>query len=206
MKKMEKLLRYVSTHRNMGIRYYASNMVLQLMSDASYLCRPRARSVLGLHAYLGEPTAINGPITCASKMISCVVASVAEAELAGGFQVAQSAVHLRRILHDLEYPQPPSLLCMDNTVAIAIAMDSINAKRSKSMDMRFFWLKDRVQQGQFTADHIGGQWNFADHFTKALPKGKFLQFLHYLTVNMDNEKIESKIKTQTITIPKRERE
>ncbi len=122
----------------MGIRYYASNMILQLMSDASYLCRPKARSVLGLHAYLGEPTAINGPITCASKMISCVVASVAEAELAGGFQVAQSAVHFRRILHDLGYPKPPSLLRMDNTVAIGIAMDSINAKRSKSMDMRFF--------------------------------------------------------------------
>jgi hypothetical protein len=46
MAKMEKLLRYVSRHRNHGIRYYASSMILQLISDASYLCRPKAKSVL----------------------------------------------------------------------------------------------------------------------------------------------------------------
>ncbi len=47
MRKMDRLLQYVSTHSNNGIRYYASNMTLQLMSDASYLSRPKARSVCG---------------------------------------------------------------------------------------------------------------------------------------------------------------
>ncbi len=96
-------------------------------------------------------------------MISCVVASVAEAELAGGFQAAQAAVQLRRILHDLGYPQPPTLLRMDNTVALGLAQGSLNAKRSKSMDMRLFWLVDRVKQKQFIVDHIPGIWNIADH-------------------------------------------
>ena len=156
MIKLEKLLQYVSKYRNMGIRYYASAMILQLMSDASFLCRPKAASVVGSLAYLGSPHGINGPISCHSKMISCVVASVAEAELAGGFQIAQTAVNLRRMLHDLGYPQPPTLLRMDNTVAIGIATESINAKRSKSIDMRFFWLIDRIKQGQFSVQHIPG--------------------------------------------------
>jgi hypothetical protein len=82
MKKMEKLLQYVSKHRNIGIRFYASNMTLQLMSNASFLCHPKAASVVGLLAYLGSPHGINGPLSCNSKMISCVVASVAEAERA----------------------------------------------------------------------------------------------------------------------------
>jgi hypothetical protein len=47
MDKMERILRYVSTHQNMGIRYYASNMQCNMLSDASYLSRPRARSVMG---------------------------------------------------------------------------------------------------------------------------------------------------------------
>jgi hypothetical protein len=38
MTSMDRLLRYVSTHSNNEIRYYASTMILQLMSDASYLC------------------------------------------------------------------------------------------------------------------------------------------------------------------------
>jgi hypothetical protein len=202
MKKLDKLLQYVSKHRNIGIRYYASNMILQLMSDASYLCRPRAASVVGSLAYLGSPYGINGPISCHSKMISCVVASVAEAELAGGFQIAQAAVHFRRILHDLGYPQPPTLLRMDNTVAIGIATASINAKRSKSMDMRFFWIIDRIKQGQFLVKHVSGQWNIADHFTKPLPRAKFWQFLYYLVINMDTETASIQ-KIKTITIPKR---
>ncbi len=151
-------------------------MILQLMSDASYLCRPRALSVVGFLAYLGLENAINGPISCNSKMINCVVASAAEAELAGGFQAAQLAVHFRTILHDLGYPQPPSLLRMDNTVAIGIATEAINAKKSKSMDMRFFWIIDRVRQGKFVVKHIPGQWNIADHFTKPLPKSTFCNF------------------------------
>jgi hypothetical protein len=51
MKRMERLIQYVSTHRNIGIRYYASNMILNMMSDASYLSRPMARSVLGFLGY-----------------------------------------------------------------------------------------------------------------------------------------------------------
>jgi hypothetical protein len=50
MLKMERLLQYVSSHQNYGIRYHASSMQLQIQSDASYLCRTKARSVLeGLH-------------------------------------------------------------------------------------------------------------------------------------------------------------
>ncbi len=47
------------------------------------------------------------------------------------------------------------------------------------MDMRFFWLLDRVAQLQFAVAHIAGVWNIADHFTKPLPKSKFYQFLPY---------------------------
>jgi hypothetical protein len=77
MAKMNRLLQYLSSHPNIGIRYYASNMIYQLMSDASYLSRPRARSVGGWLGYLGDALTINGPVTYASKMINCVVASVA---------------------------------------------------------------------------------------------------------------------------------
>jgi hypothetical protein len=136
-------------------------------------------------------------------MISCVVASVAEAELAGGFQVAQLAAYYRRILFDLGYPQPPTLIRIDNTVAIGLATASINAKRSKSMDMRFFWIVDRVKQGQFIIKHIRGEWNIADHFTKPLPRIKFLQFTNYLVINMDNEETQQRVTIKTITIPKR---
>ncbi len=89
------------------------------------------------------------------------------------------------------------MLRMDNTVAIGIAAGQMNAKRSRSMDMRFFWLVDRVKQQQFVVSHIPGIWNIADHFTKPLPKQKFNQFTRFLVVNMDNEPTVKKPKTIT---------
>jgi hypothetical protein len=202
LEKMERLLQYVSNHRNIAIRYYASCMILQVLSDASYLCRPGAKSVYGILCYLGSQLGINGPLVCKSKMINSVVSSVAEAELAGAFNAAQAAVPLRRTLHDLGYPQPATLLRIDNTVAIQLANATINAKRSKAMDMRFFWIVDRIRQGQFKTLHIPGVWNLADFFTKPLPKNKFYQFLVYLVVNLDNEDPEVKLKCKTVTFLK----
>ena len=98
IKKMERLLQYVSVHQHHGIRYHASNMQLQIQSDASFLCRPQAKSVLGGFHYLGTTELINGPIFCTSKLISCIVSSAAEAELGAAFQNAQKGAHFRNTL------------------------------------------------------------------------------------------------------------
>jgi hypothetical protein len=203
MRKMEKLLQYVSTHQSGAVRYYASSMQLQLQSDASYLCRPKARSVLGGFHFLGFPERINGPIFCTSKIISCVVASVAEAELGAAFQNAQKAAEFRNTLGELGYPQLLSVFMIVNTVAERPAADTINAKRSKSMDVRFFWLRDRIKKGQFAVRHLAGRWNIADFFTKALPKGKFEQFYRFLVVkHLDIEPPLRRLKSRTIIMAK----
>jgi hypothetical protein len=102
---------------------------------------------------------------------------------------------------DLGYPQLPTLLLIDNIVAIGLTNDTINKKRSKSMDMRFIWLRDRVRQQQFVVEHIPGQHNVADFFTKALPKSKFDQFHRYLVVNREslkNKRPKKEMKTITM--------
>jgi uncharacterized protein YpmS len=37
----------------------------------------------------------------------------------------------------------------DNSTADGIMNKTVKQKQSKSMDMRFYWLQDRVEQGQF---------------------------------------------------------
>ncbi len=60
------------------------------------------------------------------------------------FAGAQQAASLRTILSDLGYAQHPTIIMCDNTCAIGIATDSIKQKRSKAIDMRFHWVRDRV--------------------------------------------------------------
>jgi hypothetical protein len=131
-----------------------------------------------------------------------VVASVAEAELGAAFQNAQKAAEFRNTLEELGYPQQPTTIMIDNTVAEGLAADTINAKRSKSMDVRFFWLRDRIQKGQFAVKHLAGKWNISDFFTKSLPREKFEQFYAWIVVNLDMEPATTKQKRTTITMAK----
>jgi hypothetical protein len=203
MKKVDRVLQYVSTHQHGATRFYASNMQHQVQSDASFLFRPKARSVLGGYHYLGFSDRLNGPVYCTSNIISCVVSSVAEAESGAAFQNTQKAVEFRNTLHELGYPQQPTTIMIDNTVAEGFAADTINAKRSKSMDVRFFWLRDRIKRGQFKAQHLAGRWNIADFFTKSLPRGKILQFAPYVVINPDEEPQSKTHKITTITLVKK---
>ena len=65
---------------------------------------------------------------------------MAEAEIAGIFHNTQIAIPIRHILEVIGYPQPPTLIKIDNYIAIGFTYNNMNQKRSKSWDMRYHWL------------------------------------------------------------------
>jgi hypothetical protein len=147
------MLDYLATHPDATIRYHASDMVLHIHSDASYLSVPNTRSRLGGLFFLGnkspEQDALNGSILNVAAVIRNVVASAAESEVGACFHNAQSGAPLRVILTELGHTQPPTPLRTDNSNAYGIVHETIKQKRSKAMDMRYHWLTDRVLQKQF---------------------------------------------------------
>ena len=84
-------MEYLATHPHATIRYYASEMILNIHSDASYLSESRARSRTAGHFFLGsvpkkgEPIPLNGAIYVHSGILKFVVASESEAELGALF-------------------------------------------------------------------------------------------------------------------------
>jgi len=54
MARLERLLGYVSAHPSARKIYRASDMILRVLSDASYLSRPNAGSVAGSYHFLGS--------------------------------------------------------------------------------------------------------------------------------------------------------
>jgi hypothetical protein len=131
---------------------------------------------------------INGPIYCTSKIISCVV-TAAEAELGAAFQNAQKGTQFGNTLTEIGYPQQATSILVDNTMAEGLATDTINAKRSKSMDVRFFWLCDQTQKSQVFIRHIKGKWNISDFFT-------------YIVIEIDPNMKQMRPKRATATMGK----
>jgi hypothetical protein len=152
MKRLERLLGFVLGHLLGQIIFHAFDMLLSVLSDASYLSRPRIRSVAGSFHHLTcvprtglppDPLAfINGPVSCHTNTIPVVCSSVQEAEYTTLFVAARLADNERSILHNLGYPQPPTLLLCDNEIAVGLANQTITItpRLSKSIDMRFHWL------------------------------------------------------------------
>ena len=163
---VDRLLGYASTHLNGTVVIRPSDMILRIHSDASHLSRSNSGSVAGGIHYLGtsDPYFINAPIHCHSTGIPVVCAAVSESEYAGVFSNAQIAVDERNCLASLGYPQPPTVVFCDNECAVGLANETVRAKKSKSIDMRFDWIRDRVKQLQLIVDFIPGALNLADFF------------------------------------------
>ncbi len=84
---------------------------------------------------------------------------------------------------DLGYPQPRTLLLCDNESAVGLATKTMTPRLSKSSDMRFHWLQDRIQRGQLCVQHVAGDVNIADFFTDALPRIKHAHFAPYCALD-----------------------
>jgi hypothetical protein len=108
---------------------------------------------------------LNGSILNVASVIKNVVASAAESEVGVRFQNAQSGAPLRVTLTELGHTQPSIPLCTDNSTAFGTLNKNIKQKRSKSMDMRYHWLTDRVRQKQFDVYWQPGRENLGDYHT-----------------------------------------
>jgi hypothetical protein len=95
-----------------------------------------------------------------------MVASAAESEVGACFHNAQSGAPLRVTLAEMGHTQPPTPLRTDNSTAFGILNETIKQKRSKSMNMRYHWLADRVRQKQFDVYWRPGRENLGDYHTK----------------------------------------
>ena len=73
---------------------------------------------------------------------------------------------IRLILEELGHPQPPTPVHCDNATAVGIANDTVKKHRSRSMEMRYFWITDKVDRKFFVVLWHPGQENLADYFTK----------------------------------------
>ena len=113
-----KLLNFCATYPNASVIFRASDMVLHVDSDASYLSLSKARSRVAGNYYLSdlssdlakEPTSgskPNCPIFTVCHILRHTMIPAAEAELAALSKNGQEVVVLRNTLLNLEHHQPP---------------------------------------------------------------------------------------------------
>jgi len=139
MEVLTQLLNYCTTHPHAVIHYTASEMVLWMYSDASYLSAPKGHSWATGYCFLStcpqalptamdEPPPDNGPVHILCQIMKQVVSSAAKAKLGVLFLNAQAVCPIQTALDELDHLQPATPLQTDNSMASGIANDMVKQK------------------------------------------------------------------------------
>jgi hypothetical protein len=112
MEKTKQLLDYLATHPDATIQFQASDIIMNVHSNASYLSESDTHSracghfFMGLSPKDGNPIKLNGTFFTLCAILWFVVASAVEAELGALFLNCKEGIIFCMTLKELGYPQP----------------------------------------------------------------------------------------------------
>ena len=86
------------------------------------------------------------------------------------------AIFLRRFLDELDLPQSSVTLLLDNQSAMQLARNPVHHSRTKHIDVRHHFIREKVESGEIKLEYIPTADQVADIFTKPLPVVKFVKF------------------------------
>jgi transposase InsO family protein len=173
---LKRILRYLAGTRNHGITYKHTPdpVTFHGYADASYKNRDDGKSTSG-YVFI----AAGGAITWRSNKQTVTALSSTEAEYIALWESGKEASWLRNLYKDLGHTQVnPTTLISDSTGAISIARDPLFHKRTKHIDPRNHWIREKIQAGRFEADHCLSEDQTADVLTKALPRPLHEKHVH----------------------------
>jgi len=137
------LIDYVATNPDSILTYKSSDMVLAVHSDTLYLSEANARSRVGGHFLCSTDVSDspnNGAVLNISKILKAIMSSAAKAKLGALYINANEAVPMHQLLAELGHKQTKTPIQTDNTTACGVGNHNIQPRRTKAMDMHFYWL------------------------------------------------------------------
>jgi hypothetical protein len=110
-----------------------------------------------------------GPVAWKSRRQATTALSTTEAEYMASADATRQAVWLRLLLKDLGHGlDGPLSILNDNNAAILLSKNPVNHDRSKHIDIRHHFLRDKVSDNTVELSHVQTEDNLADILTKPL--------------------------------------
>jgi hypothetical protein len=171
--KLVRLLRYVNVTKERGVilRPGRDGIIVKIYIDASYGVHADGKSHTGSCIVVG----VTGAVHCKSSKQQIVTTSSAEAELVALSDSASQGLHMRSFIIAQGYECGPMTVYQNDMSTMAlIERGRSAAERTRHIDIRYFWVKERIDMGEAIIKHLGTKDMFANVLTKPL---KGLQFI-----------------------------
>jgi len=172
MAKLKRLLGYIFGTRYRGIVLrIGEHMTVKAYIDAAYgVHQDSGKSHTGCVIVLGD----GGPLLAKSTKQKIVTKSSTESELVGLSDTATLAIHLRNFVQGQGYDIGPAIVYQDNMSCMALMKrGGPGSERSRHINIRHFWLTERVEKGEVIIEHLGTEKMFANLLTKPVQGAQF---------------------------------
>ena len=135
----------------MSLTFSGNKISLVGYSDADWAGDPSSRrSTTGFIFYLG-----NSPISWQSKIQTTVALSTTEAEYIALSSTTQEAIWLRSLLREWGFKMNmPTTLWSDNNGAIQLTYNPIHHKRTKHIEIKYHFIRDKVKSNDIVVDKV----------------------------------------------------
>jgi len=191
-KAVKRIMRYLQGTVNYGIVLGASegsgnNMILECYVDADWAGdKTDRKSTSGYVTFLDKSL-----VSWKCEKQAVVAQSTTEAELISANSGAREVIALRRIMIDLGIPQvKPTTMFEDNQGCIALMHNDVKNKRTKHIEIKYFWIRDQITNGELNMVYCPTERMVADIMTKALNRELFCRLRSMLGILDVNDCLE----------------
>lgn len=167
---VKRILRYLRGTNNFSIKYQKDCKQLAVYSDADYAGDVATRrSTTGVVAMFA-----GGAVSWTSQLQRTVALSTTEAEIIAASEGAKELMWLKRLIRELSGQEELiPVLHVDSASAVKLAKNPEYHKRTKHIEVRHFYVRERFLEGDIKLEHIKGTDQLADLLTKPLERVRF---------------------------------
>jgi hypothetical protein len=167
-------LRYAKSTRNLALTYEGfKDPELTGYSDSDYAKCMETRRSMGAYVFMLH----GGAVAWKAQLQRTPALSTAEAEYMALCEASKEAIWLQSFLHSVlngtkQSTPTPIVIKEDNKAAIDIANNPVDHQRTKHIDIRYHFTREKVKEGILTLEHCPTKQMLADLLTKPLPKSQ----------------------------------
>lgn len=173
---VKRIFAYLINNIDLGIEYHGNDNEFEF-SDADYANDIETRRSTSGYVF----SIAHGLVTWSSQRQKLVSMSTAESEYIAAASAAKEAVWLRNLLDDIGYRcGKPTILYVDNQSTIRLIKNSEFHKRTKHIDIRHHFIREKVEQGDIEVKYVPTNYQRADILTKHFPESIFVRCVRVL--------------------------
>ena len=169
---VKRILRYLQGTKDLKLRYKRNHELnVEIFSDADYGGSDDRKSTSGYVVLVNK-----GAVAWASRKQACVALSTMESEYVALANASQEGLYLLQVLEDMGIKKSLEI-AVDNQSCILFAKNECGPGKAKHISIKYYFVKDLVDQGTLKLKYVESLKNSADILTKSLSKDKHLKMV-----------------------------